>query len=184
LCIIVDNILMQTQIVIEETAQRGRQPKRLSTTYETQEEALETAKAVVESGLLELWHQGMSEQALLQEWSALGEEVRGYEIHHGRVTRGPEAEEFPGGAAAGAVLGTMWHGTLESDGFRQAWLGLAAAAAGTSYHPSGVRFGERREARYELLADLAEEHLDVDALLDLAVTGPPAGLPVLPPGAR
>jgi len=119
----------------------------------------------------------------LPRGSALGEEVRGYEIHHGRVTRGPEAEEFPGGAAAGAVLGTMWHGTLESDGFRQAWLGLAAAAAGTSYHPSGVRFGERREARYELLADLAEEHLDVDALLDLALTGPPAGLPVLPPGA-
>ena len=118
----------------------------------------------------------------LPRGTALGEEVRGYEIHHGRVVRGPGVEELPGGAAAGAVLGTMWHGSLESDGFRQAWLGLAAAAAGTSYQPSGVRFAERREARYELLADLAEEHLDVDALLHLAVTGPPAGLPVLPPG--
>ena len=120
----------------------------------------------------------------LPHGSALGEEVRGYEIHHGRVTRGPAAEEFPGGAAAGAVFGTMWHGSLESDGFRRAWLGLAAAAAGTAYTPSGVCFAERREARFELLADLVEEHLDVDALLDLAVSGPPAGLPVLPPGGH
>ncbi len=120
----------------------------------------------------------------LPHGSALGEEVRGYEIHHGRVTRGPGAEEFPGGAAAGAVFGTMWHGSLESDGFRRAWLGVAAAAAGTAYTPSGVCFAERREARFELLADLVEEHVDVDALLDLAVSGPPAGLPVLPPGGR
>ncbi len=120
----------------------------------------------------------------LPHGSALGEEVRGYEIHHGRVAPGPGAGEFPGGAAAGAVFGTMWHGSLESDGFRQAWLALAAAAAGTSYAPSGVRFAERREARFELLADLVEEHLDVDALLDLAVSGPPPGLPLLPPGAR
>jgi adenosylcobyric acid synthase len=120
----------------------------------------------------------------LPHGSVLGEEVRGYEIHHGRVTRGPAAEEFPGGAAAGVVFGTMWHGSLESDGFRRAWLGLAAAAAGTAYTPSGVCFAERREARFELLADLVEEHLDVDALLDLAVSGPPAGLPVLPPGGH
>ena len=118
----------------------------------------------------------------LPSGSALGAPVRGYEIHHGRVTRGPGAGEFPGGAADGAVAGTMWHGSLESDGFRQAWLGLAAATAGTSYSQSGVSFAERREARFELLADLAEEHLDVDALLDLALSGPPAGLPVLPPG--
>ena len=78
----------------------------------------------------------------------------------------------------------MWHGSLESDGFRRAWLGVAAAAAGTAYTPSGVCFAERREARFELLADLVEEHLDVDALLDLAVSGPPAGLPVLPPGGH
>lgn len=120
----------------------------------------------------------------LPHGSALGEEVRGYEIHHGRVTRGPGVGEFPGGAAAGAVFGTMWHGSLESDGFRQAWLARAAAAAGTAYTPAGVCFAERREARFELLADLVEEHLDVDALLDLAVSGPPPGLPVLPPGGR
>ena len=48
--------------------------------------------------------------------------------------------------------------------------------------PSGVRFTEAREARIEGLADLAEEHLDVDALVALARDGAPAGLPVLPPG--
>ncbi|MFC4784447.1 cobyric acid synthase [Nocardioides sp. MAHUQ-72] len=119
----------------------------------------------------------------LPSGSALGQPVRGYEIHHGRVARGPGATEVPGGARAGSVWGTLWHGLLECDGFRQAWLGQAAAAAGTSYAPAGVCFAERREARFELLADLAEEHLDVGALLDLALSGPPPGLPLLAPGA-
>jgi adenosylcobyric acid synthase len=47
-----------------------------------------------------------------------------------------------------------------------------------------VVFGERREARLELLGDLVEQHLDIDALLDLARSGAPAGLPMLPPGAQ
>ena len=36
---------------------------------------METAKALVESGLLELWHRGMTAQALCNQWFALGEEV-------------------------------------------------------------------------------------------------------------
>ena len=66
---------MSTQVVIEEVSPRGRQAKRTSASYPTQEEAVETAKALVESGLLELWHRGMSAQTLLNEWSAMGEEV-------------------------------------------------------------------------------------------------------------
>jgi adenosylcobyric acid synthase len=77
----------------------------------------------------------------------------------------------------------MWHGSLESDGFRQAFLAEVAARAGRSRPPSDVVFAERREARLDLLGDLVEQHLDVDALLDLARRGAPAGLPVLPPGA-
>jgi adenosylcobyric acid synthase len=46
-----------------------------------------------------------------------------------------------------------------------------------------VSFAERRERRLELLADLAEEHLDVDALLALAEHGAPDGLPLLAPGS-
>lgn len=113
---------------------------------------------------------------------ALGADAHGYEIHHGRITRGPDVEDFLGGARAGAVFGTMWHGSLEADALREALLGTAAAAAGTSYEPAGVVFAERREARFELLADLVEEHLDVEALLDLVAHGAPAGLPVLAPG--
>jgi adenosylcobyric acid synthase len=113
--------------------------------------------------------------------SALGAEASGYEIHHGRITRG-NAEEFLGGARSGNVFGTMWHGSLESDEFRRAFLAEAAALAGRAYEPSEVSFGERREARLDLLGDLVEARLDVDALLDIATSGVPA-VPILPPGA-
>jgi adenosylcobyric acid synthase len=48
--------------------------------------------------------------------------------------------------------------------------------------PSGVSFAAAREQRFGLLGDLVERYLDVGALLDLARTGTPDGLPVLPPG--
>jgi adenosylcobyric acid synthase len=105
-----------------------------------------------------------------------GVPVAGYEIHHGRFAGA--GEEFPGGVRAGRVFATMWHGCLESDAFRQAF--LAAVAPGPR-EPTGVRFADRREQRLDLLGDLVEQHLDVPALLDLARTGAPAGLPVLPP---
>jgi adenosylcobyric acid synthase len=114
--------------------------------------------------------------------TTLGHPVSGYEIHHGRVEIGA-GEPFAGGVGTDGVFATMWHGSLESDGFRQAFLGAVAARAGRSRVPSGVVFAERREARLDLLGDLIEEHLDVDALLDLAAGGVPPGLPVLPPGA-
>ncbi|WP_404851047.1 cobyric acid synthase [Dietzia kunjamensis] len=129
---------------------------------------------------------------------ALGQDVGGYEIHHGRVSVGGGAErvdddeEFPGGARRGRVFGTMWHGTLESDGFRSALLaevvggsggvGEGSGGAGRVRPASGVSFTQAREARLDLLADLAEEHLDLDALLELARSGAPE-LPLLPPGA-
>jgi len=114
--------------------------------------------------------------------SALGAETSGYEIHHGQVTRF-SGEEFLGGARDGAVFGTMWHGSLEGDAFRQAFLATVAAAVGRPWMPSGVSFAERRAARLDLLGDLVEEHLDVDAILDLVWHGAPADLRLLPPGA-
>ena len=113
--------------------------------------------------------------------SALGAPASGYEIHHGRVTLGV-ADEFLDGTRSANVYGTMWHGSLESDAFRRAFLIDAPRRAGRSFAPSTVNFSERREARLELLGDLVEQHLDVDALLDLVITGAPGGLPVLPPG--
>jgi adenosylcobyric acid synthase len=125
---------------------------------------------------------GTAKVLTLGRGDALGTTTTGYEIHHGRVTRG-DAEEFLGGARSGAVLGTMWHGSLEGDEFRTAFLAEVARLRGTERQPSGVGFAAARERRLDLLGDLVEEHLDVDALLDLATSGAPSALPVLAPGA-
>ncbi|WP_420109662.1 cobyric acid synthase, partial [Mycolicibacter arupensis] len=105
----------------------------------------------------------------------------GYEIHHGRITQGPAAgadAAFPGSVRTGQVFGTMRHGCLEVDAWRAAFLaetlGLAA---------STVSFPAARERRLDLLGDLIEEHLDVEALRELALGGAPPGLPFLAPGA-
>lgn len=133
-------------------------------------------------GLLDVTTSFAAEKVLrLPTGTALGASVSGYEIHHGRISRGA-ADEFLGGARAGNVFGTMWHGSLESDDFRRAFLTEVAALAGRVYEPSGVSFASRREARLDLLGDLVEQFLDVDALLQLALDGVPE-LRILPPGA-
>jgi adenosylcobyric acid synthase len=117
--------------------------------------------------------------------TGLGQPVTGYEIHHGRFHVAADVaagEAFPGGVRSGSVFATMWHGSLESDSFRQAFLAEVAEAAGRARDASTVVFNERREARLELLADLVTEHLDLDALLELAGSGP-LDLPLLPPGS-
>jgi adenosylcobyric acid synthase len=105
----------------------------------------------------------------------------GCEIHHGRVELG-DVDEFQGGAREGSVFGTMQHGSLESDEFRRAFLADAAALAGRDHRPSSVSFAAARAVRLDLLGDLAEEYLDVDALLALARRGAP-DVPLLPPGS-
>ncbi|WP_229054471.1 cobyric acid synthase [Aeromicrobium sp. Leaf350] len=135
-------------------------------------------------GLLDVRTDFGAEKVLrLPTGEALGQSASGYEIHHGRITRGDGVEDFLGGARSGAVFGTMWHGSLESDGLRRALLAEVATAVGRSAPVSDVSFAARREARLDLLGDLAEEHLDVDRLLALALTGAPAGLRRLAPGA-
>ncbi|GCD87998.1 cobyric acid synthase [Nocardioides sp. LS1] len=113
-------------------------------------------------GLLELHTEFTPEKVLRVHAPA------GYEIHHGRVS---------GDQRSGAVLGTMVHGSLEDDATRAAFLADALGVA------SAASFPAARERRLDLLGDLVEEHLDVDALLSLARSGAPAGLPLLPPGA-
>ncbi len=108
---------------------------------------------------------------------ALGAPASGYEIHHGRITVGDAVDSFLGGARAGNVFGTMWHGSMEGDTLRDAFL-----AEVLDRTPSKVSFTTAREARIDRLADLVERHLGVDALLELASSGAPTGLPVLPPG--
>ena len=94
-----------------------------------------------------------------------------------------DAERFLDGARTANVFGTMWHGSLESDAFRTAFLTEVAACVGKTFRPSGVSFEARREARLDLLGDLVESKLDVDALLALAHEGTRrTPFPSLPPG--
>lgn len=123
--------------------------------------------------------------------TALGERVEGYEIHHGvaEVLGGePFISDGQGngldGCRSGPVWGTHWHGSLESDGFRRAFLARVAADAGRAFVPApSTSFATLREQQLERLGDLIEEHADTDALLRLIETGAPPDLPFVPPGA-
>lgn len=98
-------------------------------------------------GLLDLVTRFAAEKRLVLH------EPAGYEIHHGRIT---------GSTAEGNVSGTMVHGSLEDDATRADYLRDALGVA------SAASFPAARAARLDLLGDLVEEHLDVDALLELA----------------
>ena len=115
---------------------------------------------------------------------ALGAVVHGYEIHHGTVTLDEGAEPFLDGARSGSVYGTTWHGALENDGFRRAFLAEVARTTGRRFVAApDTDFAAVRESRLDRLGDLIAEHADTDALWRLIESGPPTGLPLLPPGA-
>jgi adenosylcobyric acid synthase len=112
---------------------------------------------------------------------ALGAPVTGYEIHHGiaEVTD-PAAEPFLDGCRRGSVWGTSWHGVLENDAFRRAFLAEVAAQARRDFAPApGTEFAAVRQARLDVLGDLVADHLDTGALSRLIAGGPPAGMPSL-----
>ena len=98
-------------------------------------------------GLLDLTTTFAAEKALRLHDPA------GYEIHHGRVA---------GETRSGVVTGTMVHGSLEDDAVRSSYLRDALGVESTASFPKA------RERRIDVLGDLVEEHLDVDALLELA----------------
>ncbi|SFC79093.1 cobyric acid synthase [Streptomyces aidingensis] len=149
------------------------------------EDGIESRAGVVAGlGLLPVRVRFRAEKTLARpEGRALGEPVTGYEIHHG-VAEVRGGEPFLDGCRSGSVWGTHWHGSLESDGFRRAFLRRIAADAGRRFVPApGTRFGLLREEQLDLLGDLIEEHTDTAALLRLIEEGAPGGLPFLPPGA-
>ena len=113
-----------------------------------------------------------------------GVTVGGYEIHHGRThLHGGEplflTEGGPEGCRVGPTLGTSWHGVLESDAFRRAFLIWIAAEGGLDWKPGDGSFAAAREAQLERLGDLIAENIDRDGLLRLVEGGAPASLPVL-----
>jgi adenosylcobyric acid synthase len=116
--------------------------------------------------------------------TAYGAAVTGYEIHHGIVTEpGQGAEPFLDGCRLGSVWGTSWHGTLENDAFRRAFLTEVAALAGRDFRPApDTCFSALREAQLDLLGDLVADHLDTAAVRRLIEGGAPPGLPAITTG--
>ncbi|MFD0856144.1 cobyric acid synthase, partial [Actinomadura adrarensis] len=111
---------------------------------------------------------------------AYGEPVTAYEIHHGIVDV-EGGEPFLDGCRLGSVWGTTWHGAMENDGFRRAFVSDVARHAGRDFTPTpDMSFPALREATLDTLADLVEEHLDTAALWRLIEEGAPGGLPAIP----
>ena len=115
---------------------------------------------------------------VLRRWeSSLG----GYEIHHGRVARCAEAGWFemdgcPQGYQRGQIFGTHWHGLFDNDDFRRRWLTDAAAAAGRDSFvvADDIDVSARRDSQLDVMADLLDAHLDVDAVIALLDDDPPS----------
>jgi adenosylcobyric acid synthase len=140
----------------------------------------------VESGIGEVAGLGLlnadiafNQAKTLRRWQ---QPLTGYEIHHGRLSRCAEAGWFdvnsqPQGIMRGAVFGTHWHGLLDNDDFRRAWLTCVANAAGRSgFVVADTNVAARRDAQLDLIAGLLASHLDVDAVLGL-LEGPPPRRP-------
>ena len=104
---------------------------------------------------------------------ALGEQVTGYEIHHGSTTPASPWLVLDGGRHEGAsardrrVLGTSLHGLFEADGFRRRFLADVAGRAGKQLQPSNVSFAAARRERADRVADVLEEHVDIEAVVAL-----------------
>ena len=101
--------------------------------------------------------------------------LRGYEIHHGQVSRSADDDWLGVGIRRAAVCGTHWHGLLDNDDFRREWLADTAAAAGRHGFvvAHDVDVSARRDGQLDLMADLMAAHVDIDAILGLLETGPP-----------
>jgi adenosylcobyric acid synthase len=135
------------------------------------EDSVESQPARVVAGLGLLPVETVFEPLKVTRWvtgAALGHPVTGYEIHHGRSRRAPQAAPWIAAedcqAAGGRILGTNLHGLLDNDPFRSAFLAQVAAQRGRRWTASGVSFAAARQARFDRLADAMEEHVDMDAL--------------------
>jgi len=111
-------------------------------------------------------------------------DASGYEIHHGRVRRSGgeplfESGEGTEGCRVGATLGTSWHGVLESDAFRRAFLVWVAQERNLDWTPGGESFAAARETQLQKLGDLVADHVDREALMRLIDDGQPPGLPIV-----
>lgn len=153
------------------------------------DDGVESGAGVVPGlGLLDLEIEFAADKVLAQvDGDSDGIPVRGYEIHHGRVRRNDDApllttaDGVKEGSVRGSVRGTHWHGLLENDDYRRRLLTEVAEASGrTGFRVApDTDVARVREAQLDLLADLVERHLDIDALDALLGGGAPSGLPTI-----
>jgi len=113
---------------------------------------------------------GRDKTLVAVEGKALGETVRGFEMHMGVTTGADCARPFctlaghPDGAVStdGSVMGLYLHGLFAADGFRRHFLNrFAEGTAGA------LAYEARVEAILDDLAAHLEAHLDLDRLLTL-----------------
>lgn len=112
-----------------------------------------------------------AQQKTLRHWES---PLTGYEIHHGQVVGGAEADWLGVGIRRGQVYGTHWHGLLDNDELRRAWLAEVAEAAGRTGFvvATDVSVPARRDAQLDAMADALQAHVDIDAMLALLAGAP------------
>ena len=99
--------------------------------------------------------------------SAMGE-ITGYEIHMGTTEPGCDAEALHGDGRVsedGLVFGTYLHGLFQNPSAVNALLGFLSAKKGIAFEPVPLCSTDP----YEVLADLFEKHVDMDAIQAMLV---------------
>ncbi len=113
-----------------------------------------------------------------------GMSISGYQIRWGRPQVVGQAHSWLqiDGSAEGAwehngriVCGTSVHGLFDNDGFRRRFLSQIAQSQGRDYVANGRGYDQALDDHAEMLADWAEAHLDLDALLTHAQGATPVG---------
>ena len=101
--------------------------------------------------------------------------IQGYEIHMGS-TIDPKENPFTksditdnGGFVNNNIMGTYIHGIFENDNFVDAIISGLINKSGKkiTIDTNFIDFDIYKESQYELLADLIEESLDIDVILDI-----------------
>jgi adenosylcobyric acid synthase len=88
----------------------------------------------------------------------------GYEIHHGRIAGEDRSPD-------GRVRGTTVHGLFEDDATRRRFLTELAGRRGKRFVPADVSFAAARTARFDVVADALEAHLDMATVERLICEG-------------
>jgi len=96
-------------------------------------------------------------------------EVSGYEIHMGITESGMNREAFEGDGRVsddGLVFGTYLHGLFLNPSAVNALLSYLFARKGLPFTP----ISETESDPYDVLADLFEQHVDMDAIVALLMS--------------